>query len=162
MHLLFCLLPSLPFTGGPGDVENVTCVHTTSANGRVALGTGGRGWRSCIFPATWALLLLAGRRTTCSQPWPSPVREAAMLSASATSPGSRASARATDSTGRTTLLPRCDLKCQRWTRGGCIPPPVWVKLSQAFSHMVLRQFNFAVYNLTFVKYLDRTRFFFFV
>lgn len=116
---------------------------------------GGRGWRSCLFPDTWALLLLTGRRTTCSQPWPSPVREAAMLSASATSPGSRASARATDSTGRTTLLPRCDLKCQRWTRGGCV-------LSQACSHMVLKQFNVAVYNLTFVKYLDRTRFFLFV
>lgn len=40
MHLLFCLFPSLPVTGGPEDVETVTCVHTTSANGRVALGTG--------------------------------------------------------------------------------------------------------------------------
>lgn len=40
MHLLFCLLPSLHLTGGPEDVGNVTCVRTTSANGRVALATG--------------------------------------------------------------------------------------------------------------------------
>lgn len=86
--------------------ENVTCINAPlSANGRPARGRGlahAYSFRSVgIFTYVVVKSVCVCVRVTC-WPWLSPVRAG---SVSATSPGFRASAPATDSTGRPVLLP---------------------------------------------------------
>lgn len=88
--------------------KSVTCLYAPlSANGRPA----GAGLGSCLlFPVSRDIHIVRRRQKCCVRatcwPWRSPVRAG---SVSATSPGFRASAPATDSTGRPVLLPLCYL-----------------------------------------------------